>query len=224
MLANMSPDNMTDNTTSSRASGRALSESRVRERLDPALRRERILDAAHVAFAENPYPEVTISSVGRAAASSPALIYRYFEGKEALYVEVLKESFARLRGAQEAAMGRLPAGVSKRDRIREALRVYLDNVGAGSGGWLLSHQVAAGEPAQALRLRAEVREAYVEGLAEVLGPNPSPRRSAALWGFLGFLEAASKRWAADGYPSDQQEVLVETALGALEGALGDWPA
>lgn len=199
-------------------------DAKPRERLDPAKRRQRILRAAQQAFGESPYDAVTIQQVGEASGSSPALIYRYFRSKEHLYVEALEASYDRLRAAQERAMGELPSGVPTRDRVREALRVYLSFVGSQAGENLLPYQKVAGEPAEALRLRAQIRRSYVESLNELLGPHPSLRRSIALWGFLGFLDGAVDQWVREGRPRDREQILLETSLGAFEGALGDWSA
>ncbi|MBI5027533.1 MAG: TetR/AcrR family transcriptional regulator, partial [Actinobacteria bacterium] len=36
------------------------------------------------------------------------------------------------------------------------------------------------------------------------------------------LGAAAQQWASDGCPDNDRAPLVESALGSLEGALGDW--
>ena len=37
-----------------------------------------------------------------------------------------------------------------------------------------------------------------------------------------YIGAAAQQWASDGCPDNDRAPLVESALGSLEGALGDW--
>lgn len=61
-------------------------------------RRERILGAAFGEFAAKGFRGATIKSIARAAKlQSPALIYHYFEDKEALFREVLSSKVPVLR-------------------------------------------------------------------------------------------------------------------------------
>ena len=198
--------------------------NKVRQRLTPSERRERILGSASEEFATHPYDSVTITSIAAASGSSNALVYRYFESKEHLYVEVLKRSFCDLEEAQQRALQALPEGVPVRDRLRVALSVYLDFVGEAPSVWFLPHQRAAGEPAAALSFRADMRRSYVDKLTDLLKGGRTNRKRYALWGFLGFLDAACGSWVGLGCPPDQRDTLIDTSLGALEGALGDWSA
>lgn len=198
--------------------------NKVRQRLSPSERREKILGSASEEFASHPYASVTITSIAAASESSNALVYRYFESKEHLYVEVLKHSFHDLEVAQDQALSALPPGVSVRDRLRVALGVYLGFVADAPSAWFLPYQRAAGEPAAAATFRADMRQSYVDKLSGLLKGGRTNRKHYSLWGFLGFLDAACGDWVSRGCPPDQHDTLIETSLGALEGALGDWSA
>ena len=50
------------------------------------------------------------------------------------------------------------------------------------------------------------------------------RHRYALWGYLGFIDAACLHWVERGCPDEERWGLVDAALGALEGGLGDWAA
>ena len=50
-------------------------------RLDPAQRREQILDAANALFAERPYDEVSIADIANAAGVARGLVHHYFRGR-----------------------------------------------------------------------------------------------------------------------------------------------
>ena len=49
-----------------------------------------------------------------------------------------------------------------------------------------------------------------------------PRHAYALAGYFGFVDAATLRWLGAGCPEAERYPLVDAALGALQGALGDW--
>ena len=67
-------------------------------------RRGQILDAAFEEFSEKGFKGATIKSIARAAQlQSPALIYWYFPGKEALFREVLEARIPVLRTVRDPA-------------------------------------------------------------------------------------------------------------------------
>ena len=55
----------------------------------PATRRE-ILEAARDVFAEEGYDRASVRAIARQAGVDPALVYHYFDGKPALFVELLE--------------------------------------------------------------------------------------------------------------------------------------
>ena len=109
-----------------------------------------------------------------------------------------------------------------RDRIRAATMVYLDHIAAHPGAWAMPLRRPGSEPAGAARVRARARSDYVERLGRLLGPSEQPRHRYALWGYLGFIDAACLHWVERGCPDEERWGLIDAALGALEGGLGDW--
>ena len=73
-------------------------------------------------------------------------------------------------------------------------------------------------------MRARARSDYVERLGRLLGPGEQARHRYALWGYLGFIDAACLHWVERGCPDEERWGLIDAALGALEGGLGDWAA
>lgn len=202
----------------------ARSDHRPRQRLDPDARREAILAAAAAAFGRSPYGEVTVAAVAADAEASEALVYRYFSGKDQLYAAVLQAGVEAFVAREADALAALPHGTSARDRVRAAVVVYLDTVAAHPNAWAAPLQGTGGEPAAAAAVRRDARRAYVARLRELLAPSTTRRHDYALWGFGGFLDSACLRWVEGGCAADEREPIVEAALGALEGALGDWAA
>lgn len=195
-----------------------------RRRLAPDARREAILIAAAEAFAREPYADVTIATVARLAESSDALLYRYFAGKDQLYTAVVELAIEDLLARQAAALDELADGVPARDRVMTATTVYLDHIAHHPQAWAMPLSGLASEPEATAKVRAHARAEYVRRLSGLLAPSAAPRHQYALWGFFGFLDAACMHWVHEGCPDDRRQPLLDAAVGALEGALGDWGA
>lgn len=202
----------------------ARTDRQPRTRLDPDARRAAILDAAAEAFTDQPYSEVTVSSIARRVGASDALIYRYFAGKEELYTAVVRLAIAQLLDRQAAALDDLDDGVPIRDRVRAATELYLDHIASHASAWAMPLRYPGGEPAVAAALRVNAREEYVARLRALLAPSSQVRHEYALWGYFGFLDAACLHWVERECPVGDRDSLIDAALGSLEGALGDWAA
>nr|WP_196791650.1 TetR/AcrR family transcriptional regulator [Motilibacter deserti] len=192
--------------------------------MEPEERRERIVEAASAAFTTAPYREVGLAGIALAASASEALVYRYFTGKAELYAEVVRRAVDRFVQRQDDALAQLAPGAPVRDRIRAATLVHLDTVAAHPAGWGAPLLGSAEEPAQVAQVRTAARADQVERLRALLKAREGRRREFALWGFFGFLDTACLRWVDTGCPEQERWPLVEAALGALEGGLGDWDA
>lgn len=199
-----------------------MTETPRRQRLSAEARRESILAAARAAFARAPYEEVSIAAIATEAGASEPLVHRYFDGKPDLFARTLRLALDDLAAAQDAALDALPAGTATRERVARALAVYLDHVAVAPTVWAAPFLLAAHEPAQARAVRAAARDRYVARLGELVGVPGWRRHDYALHGFLGFLDAACLAWVERGCPDDDRWPLLDAALGALEGALGDW--
>jgi AcrR family transcriptional regulator len=192
-----------------------------RQRLDVDQRREAILAAARGLYAQAPYAEVSMAQVAQAAGASPALVFHYFGSKAGLYAAVVDGAIQSLAAAQREADAGLPAGVPARDRVRASLLIYLDHVATHPRSWA-APLTGGEEPGEAQKVRHHARAAYVAALLELLKLAPWPRYDYALWGYFGFLDQACLQWVNQGCPESDRHALVDAALGALEGALGDW--
>lgn len=195
-----------------------------RTRLDPDARRAAILDAAAEAFTDQPYSEVTVSSIARRAGASDALLYRYFSGKEELYTEIVRLTIDELVAQQGEALGKLDGGVPVRDRVRAATEIYLDHIATHPIAWAMPLRHPGSEPSSAAAIRGHARRDYVDRLRAMLAPSGQLRHEYALWGYFGFLDAACLQWVERGCLADDRDSLIDAALGSLEGALGDWAA
>jgi AcrR family transcriptional regulator len=194
---------------------------RRRQRLDVTARRAAILDAARECYAGAPYAEVSVAQIATAAHASPALVFHYFGTKAELYAAVVADAIDRLATAQRAAVEALPPGTSKRDRVATSIALYLDHIAGHPQTWA-APLVGGEEPAEAISVRTQARADYVQALRDLLRPAAWARHDYALWGYFGFLDQACLRWVQRGCPDDERDIVQAAALGALEGALGDW--
>ncbi|MCE1175261.1 MAG: TetR family transcriptional regulator [Propionibacteriales bacterium] len=193
----------------------------IRRRLDVAARRTAILDAARSCYASGTYAEVSVAQIAAAAHASSALVFHYFNTKAELYAAVVADAVAGLAAAQRTAVDALPVGTSRRDRVATSIAIYLDHIAGHPQTWA-APLTGGEEPAEAIAVRQQARADYVQALRELLQPTDWARHDYALWGYFGFLDEACLRWVQRGCPADEREPLREAALGALEGALGDW--
>lgn len=194
----------------------------ARQRLSPEARTGAILAAATSAFTAGTYDQVSVGAVAAAAGASEALVYKYFESKPGLYTEVVRLQFERLAARQADVMARLHPNTSARDVVRLTIEAVLDHVKTLRAAWASPFFTGASEPEPVQELRRQYRHEFSAALADRLD-NPDYRRAQlAITGFLGYLGAAAQQWVDDGCPASDRGPLVEAALGALEGALGDW--
>ncbi len=198
------------------------SEERVRRRLTPQARREAILAAALAAFTSTSYDRVTLGAVGAACGASEALVFKYFENKAGLYAAVVGQDLNELTRRIIEVTAALPPHSSARDEVARTIDALLDHVEGRRVGWASPFFTGAYEPESVQHLRLRSRSELVARLTERLRDPDDRRNRLAVVGFLGHLGAAAEDWVQRGCPSDDRGPLVEAALGALEGGLGDW--
>jgi len=150
--------------------------------------KEKILDAAEIAFAERGYTGISVRDIAERAGVNQGLIRYYFDTKEQLFDEVYKRRGGLLSGHRHVSLDRLLES-GQPLQVKDIIRAYLQPQ------WDLKHSGEAGaafaqlqsrlhsEPEEhALRLRKEVYDAsvkrYVDVLAQAL-PN-LPRRTIGL--------------------------------------------
>lgn len=175
-----------------------------RRRLAPAARQEAIIEAARLAFAEQPYDQVSMAAIARSAGASEALAYHYFGSKAGLHAEVLRTVDESIALTQEQAVAQLPANADERERVRAHVDAYLDAIQTGG----LS---PIGGTDETLRDEQQARLRALVGLRS--------GADYAMTGTLAFLDAAVGLWLERGAPTAQRADLAEAVTGALIGAV-----
>src|SRR3954451_24534347 len=130
-------------------------------RLDPGERRDQILDAAGVLFAQRAYDQVSVEEIAHSAGAPRGLVHHYFGGRKDVYIGLLE----RL-GAQREQQLRPPVGRSARARVADTVSRWLDWTEANRTIWLatIAHGEDIADP-DARRVVAELVRRAVELLA-----------------------------------------------------------
>ena len=178
-------------------------------RLDPAQRREQMLDAANDLFAERGYEEVSVEDIARSAGVTRGLVHHYFGGRTEVYVALLE----RLDAIREEPL-RPPVGRSARARVADSVSRWLDWTEANRTIYLGT--IAPGEDIadpEVRRVVADLRGRAVALLATFHADiaEDSPRLRYALECWTGLNRAATRRWLrGEATREATQELLAST--------------
>jgi len=137
-------------------------------RLEPAERRDQIIDAAQVLFSDHDPGTVTFDQIAEAAGVSRALVYNYFGDKGGVIAAVYLQSSQRLDAALAECFNAADDGP---DRLRSIIRAYLDFAFDNAGACRL---ISASE-ANVHPLVRSARRRRFEQIAAVWGDSPTSR-------------------------------------------------
>jgi AcrR family transcriptional regulator len=155
-------------------------ESAAPRKRDAEATRAAILEAAKAQFALLGYDRAVLRDIAREAGIDVALVKRYFGGKEALFTEALKASFAPdgMRDWDRASFARDAA-------TKLAGSPHVDEAGTHRFQFLLR---AATSPTTAPLLNLIVQERFLEPIREWLGAERAEARTRVLAAcYIGFL-------------------------------------
>jgi TetR/AcrR family transcriptional regulator len=107
-----------------------------------AARRQIVLDAARRTFERDGLENTTLRSIAREAGCTTGAIYPWFNGKEALYAELLEDSLERLRLHLEARLDSASPRVAARRVIEGFFAYYAERPAEFSLGLYLYRGVA----------------------------------------------------------------------------------
>lgn len=136
--------------------------------------KEKILDAAEIAFSEGGYTGVSVRDISERAGVNQGLIRYYFDTKEALFDEVYKRRGGLLSGHRHVLLDRLleAGGIPQvKDIIRAYLQPQWDLKHSGEAGAAfarLQSRLHSESEEHAMRLRKEVYDASVKRYVDVL--------------------------------------------------------
>jgi AcrR family transcriptional regulator len=180
-------------------------------RLDPAIRRVQIVEAAARLFEDHDPLVVTFEEIADAAGVSRALVYNYFGDRGGLLAAVFLHHFASVNDVIREA---LAGARSPEDRIGSTVRVYLEFAVAHPGAWRLLSVARANEHPAVV----QAREQRMLEIAEAWGGSTEARVTA--YALVGMLEAATLAWmrVVDQVPLDAAaDLLIDLIWRGMPG-------
>src|SRR6478752_8510852 len=186
-----------------------MSTERKYRRLDPAQRRDQMLDAANDLFAERGYEEVSVEDIARAAGVTRGLVHHYFGGRTEVYIALLQ----RIDALREDGL-RAPEGRSARARVGDTVSRWLDWTEANRTIYLGT--IAPGEDIADPEVRRVDTDLVHRAVAMVAAfhadiAEDSARLRYALVCWTGLNRAATRRWLrGEADRETTQELLAST--------------
>jgi TetR/AcrR family transcriptional regulator len=170
-------------------------------RLPAEERKAAVLDCACTMFATGSYRGTTTAEIAKQAGITEPILYRHFDSKRALYLQVLEESWRRLRALWEDVVA---AEEDPKLWIAAIGRAYFEAKDPrlhAANLWIQSLTEASDDPEIRTYLRKHMREVhdYVADLMrrsqEVGGILPDRDPSAEAWIFIavGLLGTVGRR-------------------------------
>jgi AcrR family transcriptional regulator len=138
-------------------------EETTRRRLPAAERRAVVVEAAGRLFGERGYDATRLEDVAAAAGVTKPVLYRHFDGKQALYLALLR----RHRDDLATFPAVVPEAGTAAERVRTVLDVWLGYVEAHDYAWRMLFRDTGGGPA-VRAFRVEVHAAARAVLAEMI--------------------------------------------------------
>jgi len=178
-------------------------------RLAPAERRDQILDAANVLFAERGYEGSSIEDIATSAGVTRGLVHHYFGGRKEVYIALLE----RIGTGREEQL-RPPVGRTPRARVEDSVSRWLDWTQANRLIYLGT--IAPGEDIADPDVRRAVAELVQRAVALVAAfhadiAEDSPRLRYALECWTGLNRSATRRWLrGEATRETTQELLTST--------------
>lgn len=196
----------------------AAAPAKVRERWDPARRREQLLRVAEVVFAEHGYQGTSVADVAAAAGVTRTLIYKYFKDTDEIYFACLQaarreleDRFATAALEHTEPEAQLRAGVTAYFSFMQTHGPLWDLLyGAGSA-------VAGPVAADAARLRYDTAERIALLISAAVPHLDAEASSAAAHVVSGSCEQLAKWWRR--HPNVAIESVVEHFMRTVWGGL-----
>lgn len=178
--------------------------------MDPEIRREQIVAAAHEVFQDRDPNDVTFEEIADAAGVSRALVYNYFGDRGGLMAAVYLRSFERL---DEELNDAVDPDLEPEERIRKTVHAYLSFARKNSSAW---HLIASAGTAQHPAVQS-ARRKRMERMGDAWGGGARARIVARA--VVGMLEAATLDWleSQDEDLDELADILSNLVWGGLSG-------
>ncbi len=194
--------------------------SATRSRLDPASRREQLLDLGVRLLATRSLDELSIDDLAEEAGVSRGLLYHYFGGKHEF-----REAVCRRAADDLVARTAPPTEGDPLERLLASMTAYLDYVIGNYQGYVSLVRGAAGGNAALRQVYDDARAALTERIftadaqGDVVPDTPAAR--LVVRGWAAYAEELVLAWIADpaGVAREELADLLAGSLPALVAAI-----
>jgi AcrR family transcriptional regulator len=144
--------------------------------------RERLLAAAQDLIEEGGYAAASVVAIAERAGVAAGTLYRHFESKEELFVELFRAVCSREERAMRAAAAEMPAGSSAVDRLGEVVATFAERALRNPRlAWaLIAEPVDPLVDAERLAYRERYAQLIAEGVAAGIVSGELPAQDVRL--------------------------------------------
>ena len=187
-------------------------------RLTADERREQLLDATKSLAAKRGFHAVSIEAVAREAGITRPIVYGHFRDLSKLLEALVEREGVRALAQLAEVLTPALENPDPRERMTEAMRAYIEAVGADPDTWRLVLMPTEGAPASLHRQIDEGRDAIIGQLAAAVRPGldpPDPELTARM--LSAFADEAARLHLRDPerYPADRIMAQARWALNQL---------
>lgn len=187
-----------------------------RIRLDPAERRDQLLDLGVKMLSLRGLEQISVEEIAKMAGISRGLLFHYFPSKRDFHIEIVRHSSNDLL----ARVAPNP-DLEPMEMLRDVMGRYIDYVTEHRDGYVsLLRGRASGDP-DMRQIADENRSLLVDRIFEHLpfGGEITPRVRLAVRGWVAFVEEVTLTWLQD--PELNREELIDLHVQSLPAlALG----
>lgn len=158
--------------------------------------RGKLLAAAADLFARKGYAATTVREIVSAAGVTPPVLYYYFESKEGLFLELMKEPFERFSAGLGQAQEGTGTARSRLERLcQDSYRLFCENLDAARVMYSIYYGPPQGAPFVDLdalheRFRETVRDLVQQGIGA--GEFAAADPEGMMWAVIGALNVATE--------------------------------
>lgn len=193
-------------------SGRPLSARGLRTR-------QRLLDAAEEVFAELGWHDASIVKITEAAGVSQGTFYLYFESKQELFEELVRDLNRQVRQAMSAGAGQ---GTTRAEQERGGFRGFFRFTAEHPALYRVIRQAEFVSPALLHEHYERIAEGYVRGLREAMDADEvvAADPEVLAYALMAVGEMVGMRWVLWGDTDEVPEEVFEEMFAFLARGLG----
>lgn len=181
--------------------------------------RRRILDAAVGVFSERTFHDASIVKITEAAGVAQGTFYLYFESKEEVFHEVVRDLNSRARAAMSQGSAE---GTSRLERERGGFRGYFEFVAENPALYRIMRQAEIVAPHVLQEHYEKISRGYRLGLQSAMdsGQMRTANTEVLAWILMGIGEIVGARWVLWEKNRTVPEDVFEEVMRFVAGGLG----